>query len=351
MPEIICNLAVTGFGLVGKRHAEAIRRHPELRLAAIVEPESDKQAAIRALGADWYRSLEDLFAATSIDGVILATPTPMHVEQGLTCVANGCPALVEKPIATGTAEAARLVEAARLANVPLLIGHHRRHNGVVQAARRAIDDGAIGDIRSAHMTCWLYKPDRYFEEAHWRKCSGAGPVSVNLIHDIDLLRYFCGDVAAVQAQARPSARGFENEDVAAALLTFTSGAIATVTVSDSIVSPWSWEMTARENPAYPATNESSYLIGGSKGSLSLPDLRIWQHEGRPDWWSPIVAKSIVADRPDPLEAQIIHFARVVRGEEAPIVPGVEGLRSIEVIEAIQKAAASGMAVPIPRRAA
>ena len=80
----------------------------------------------------------------------------------------------------------------------------------------------------------------------------------------------CGQVESVQAQCSPSIRGFENEDMAAALLKFENGAIGTITVSDSIVAPWSWEMTSKENPIYPSTSESCYVIGGTHRSLSIP---------------------------------------------------------------------------------
>ena len=93
---------------------------------------------------------------------------------------------------------------------------------------------------------------------------------MNLAHDIDLLRHLCGEIDFVQAQTVKSIRGFENEDVAGALLRFRNGAIGTISVSDSIVSPWSWEMTSKENPVYPPTSESCYFIGGSHGSLSIP---------------------------------------------------------------------------------
>ena len=131
-----------------------------------------------------------------------------------------------------------------------------------------------------------------------------------------------------------------------ALLTFQSGAIATISVADTIAAPWSWELTARENPAYPATNESCYLIGGSRGSLSIPDLRIWSHEAEPDWWTPISAKTLIAEGGDPLSVQAMHFAKVIKGREAPIVSGFEGLQSLRVVEAIQKAADTGEAIEI-----
>jgi predicted dehydrogenase len=145
----------------------------------------------------------------------------------------------------------------------------------------------------------------------------------------------------------PSRRGFENEDLAAAVLRFESGAIGTITVSDSIVSPWSWELTSREYPIYPTTSESCYLLGGSKGSLSVPDLTVWSHQGDRNWWNPI--SGTVAPRPssDPLINQIGNFADVIRGDASPVVSGIEGLKTMLVIEAIQKAAKSQVLVNIP----
>ncbi len=339
-------IAVAGFGLVGRRHAEVVRRAPEMLLSAIVEPSPEGQVAARTLDVPVYASLEELLSAFKPDGVVLATPTLLHPEQGLTCISAGCPVLIEKPIAVTSEEAKQLTEAADKAGIPMLVGHHRRHNGMVQAAKRALTEGAVGDIRAVQATCWFYKPDSYFDVAPWRTKRGAGPTSVNLVHDVDLLRHFCGDVTSVQAIAVPSRRGFENEDLATAILKFKSGAIATISVSDSIVSPWSWELTARENPAYPATSESCYLIGGSQGGMSLPDLRVWRHEDSPDWWTPISARHLTCKMDDPLAVQMEHFAAVIAGKEAPLVSGLEGLKSLEVVEAVALSSSTGREISL-----
>jgi predicted dehydrogenase len=325
-------LAVVGAGLVGARHITAIGRVPGVELAAVVEPAPTRQSV------PVFASLDAMFEAADVDGVILATPTLLHVEGGLTCVARKVPVLIEKPLAANSQEAEALVMEADRMGVPILVGHHRRHNPIIQKAAEVIASGAIGVPRSAQVTCWFYKPDDYFDVAPWRKQSGAGPVSVNLVHDVDLMRAFMGEVVTVQAQAAPSRRGFENEDVAAAVLRFESGALCTINVSDSIVAPWSWELTSREYPVYPTTNESCYLIGGSDGALSIPDLRLWQHEGGTSWWNPIHATPLSVTPADPLINQIAHFADVIRGEAQPLVTGQEGLKTLRVIEAIQLAA-------------
>ena len=197
-----------------------------------------------------------------------------------------------------------------------------------------------------HANCWFDKYDEYFDKAPWRKRKGAGPISVNLVHDIDLIQHLCGQVESVQAQSTPSSRGFENEDVAAALLKFENGAIGTITVSDSIVAPWSWEMTSKENPVYPSTSESCYFIGGTHGSLSIPDLTVWNHKDERDWWRPIISASAHCEVADPLQNQLMNFVNVIKNIENPLVSGREGFRTLQVIEAIQKSALTQQSVKV-----
>lgn len=338
-------LGLAGFGLVGERHAAAIAAAPGVELAAIVEPSKAAAARVAATGLPHRTTLEEALERDALDGIILATPNALHVDQARSCIVAGCPVLIEKPIATKAADARVLVAEAERWDVPVLVGHHRRHNPIIEKARQIIDDGRIGEVRGVQATCWFYKPDAYFEAAPWRRQTGAGPIVVNLVHDVDLLRYLCGDVRSVQAIARPARRGGENEELASALLDFESGAVGTITVSDSIVSPWSWEMTSGEYPIYPRTPASCYQLGGTHGALSLPDLKVWTHlGGQRDWWTPMAASCEIRENSDPLINQIAHFAGVIRGQEQPLVSGLEGVRTLEVIEAIQNSARTGETV-------
>lgn len=338
------SFAIVGAGLMGGRHIEAMRQVEGARVRWVVDPSPKAAETARSLGCQWHGSMREMLGKAAPDGIILATPTPMHAEQAAEAIERGIPILVEKPIAASSAEAAGIVRRAGEKGVPVLVGHHRRHNPLVRRAHEAIKGGEIGKIKAVHCACWLYKPDSYFEESDWRKRKGAGPVSVNLVHDIDLIRHLCGEISEVQASFSPSDRGFENEDAAAALLRFGNGAVGTVSVSDSVVSPWSWELTAGENPAYPQTSETSLMIGGSEGSLSIPRLSIWSYSEGKSWWRPISEKTLTREASDPLVSQLEHFVEVVAGRASPAVSGEDGLRTLEVIDAIFEAARTGRIV-------
>ena len=338
--EKLTQLAVVGYGLVGKKHAQAIIDHPESELCAIVEP-----IEINSL-KNHYSSLDTLLENQKPDGIILATPTPLHIQQGLACIEKHIPILIEKPISVHSKDAKILLDRANKLNVPILVGHHRRHNDIVKNAKNMINSGQIGEIYSVHSTCWFFKPDSYFEASEWRSKRGAGPILVNLVHDIDLLRHFCGEVKSVFAISSPSKRGFETESVAAATLHFENGIIATISVSDSIASPWSWEMTSQENEIYPFTNQSCYMIGGSKASISLPDLTVWSHKEEPNWWTEIEPSFTDFKKNDPFENQLSNFINVIRGKETPIVSGLEGYKSLKVVESILLSSETNKAIKI-----
>ncbi len=338
-------LAVMGAGLIGKRHIEHIIASPEAELSAIVDPSPAAGDLASRSGARWFSSFREMLEAQRPEGIVVATPNQMHVEHGMDAIQAGIPALIEKPIADDVASGLRLVEAAEGTGVDLLVGHHRRHNPIIQAAREIVVSGRLGRIVAVHGFFWLTKPAEYFDVS-WRRMQGAGPVLLNLIHDIDLLRYLCGEIEVVQAMTSNENRGNTVEDSGVILLKFASGSLGTITVSDTIVAPWSWEQTTGENPAYPHTDQSCYHIGGTHGSLTLPKLEIWSNADKRSWWEPIRAERIYAAYEDPLQLQIGQFCRVIRGEERPLVPGREGLKTLKVVAAVQEAARRGAAVRV-----
>jgi predicted dehydrogenase len=339
------SISIAGAGLIGRRHAAAIAACPEARLHSIVDPSDRARSYAAAISSPWFPSLAALFDAGLPDGVIVATPNAVHAENGAECVAAAVPALIEKPLASDLASARDLVAAGERAGVALMVGHHRRHNRLIQAAKVQIENGSLGAIAAVHGMFWVMKPDDYFD-TDWRRRTGGGPILINLVHDIDLLRYLVGDILSVQALRSSAMRGHPVEDTAAVLLRFDNGALGSFSLSDTIVAPWSWELTAQENPAYPATGQSCYFIGGNQASMELPSGRIWRHAGQRSWLQPISAEHHPVERQDPLVAQIAQFARVIRGVEAPLAPAREGLRTLEVIDAIARSADTGQAVAL-----
>ncbi|MBZ6078249.1 Gfo/Idh/MocA family protein [Microvirga puerhi] len=333
----VINLIVMGAGLMGTRHAIHIGKEQNAALCAIVDPSQAGRALALRSGTKWYENLAQALSEQRADGVIIATPNQLHVETGLEVIAAGLPVLIEKPIADDVGAATTLVEAAEEASIPLLVGHHRRHNPMVGKAKEIVESGRLGTLLTVTGHFWLKKPDDYFDAA-WRREVGAGPIFINLTHDIDLFRYLCGEIVWVQAQESNLVRGHAVEDTAAILLRFANGILATFNVSDVVVAPWSWELTTGENPAYPRQDQSCYQIGGTHGSLSIPDLELWSYPGQKSWWEPLQRQRVPFVPDDPMAVQLRHFCDVIRRGAEPVVSGRDALNTLKVIDAIKRSA-------------
>ena len=336
-------LLLIGAGVIGRTHIDRIGRDPHLALAGIAEPSAAGKVLAEQLGVPWAASHLELLERTQAQGAIVATPNASHVSVAIDCLERGVAALVEKPVADTVAEALALVQAQQRTGVPVLVGHHRRHNPINSRARSIVQNGRLGRVVTANVMCTVLKPDAYFDAA-WRRQPGGGPVLINLIHEIDMLRFLCGEITEVQALSSNAVRGFAVEDTAAAVLRFASGALGTVVLSDAAASPWCWDFCAAEQDQYPRQDVQSHFIAGTHGSLSLPDLALWNYRGERSWHAEMTLEKTFVHKADAYSRQLQHFAAVIEGREAPLCSAVDGLRTLQATLAVAEAARSGQAV-------
>lgn len=342
-------IAVAGAGAIGQAHIDVAKNSPTCVLSAIVDPSPAAVEVAARAGVAIYLSLDELLSRDRPDGLVLATPNRLHVTQGLQCIAAGLPILLEKPIATTVAEGEQLVQAAEAAGARVLIGHHRAHSAIMAKAREVVQSGKLGKLVAVMGSATFLKPDHYYADAPWRREIGAGPILLNMIHEVHNLRVLCGDIVAVQAFASHATRGFPVEDTVAINLRFANGMLGTFMLSDTAACPRSWEQTSRENEAYASyDDEDCYVITGTNGALSVPTMRLKTYPRLEDrsWWKAFDTSVVGMVRDDPLKHQLEHFGQVIRGETAPLVSARDGLQNLRVTEAIAEAARCGRAVEI-----
>ena len=315
-------IAVAGAGAIGLVHMGVARASATCGLSAVVDPSPAARVHAEAAGVPLYVSLADLFARNRPDGVILATPNALHVPQALECIEARLPMLLEKPIAPTVAEAQRLVDAADKANAKILIGHHRAHSPIMAKAREVIASGVLGKLVAVTGSATFFKPDHYFADAPWRREPGAGPILMNMIHEVHNLRLLCGEILAVQAFTSHATRGFAVEDTVAINLRFANGALGSFMLSDTAACARSWEQTSQEDKAFASyDDEDCYVIAGTNGSLAIPTMRLKTYPRPQDrsWRKPFEVGVVALVRDDPLKHQLEHFDAVVRGEAEPLV--------------------------------
>lgn len=347
----VLRLVVVGPGLMGMKHIELVRADPRTELAAIVQPEPvHARSLAETFGVPVFDEVGTCLGSTKPDGVILASPNPFHFEQARTCVAAGVPVLIEKPITDDLSEAEALVDLIARTGVRAMVGHHRAHSPLVSAARRVVESGRLGRLVAFQGSAVFRKPDDYFAAAPWRTRAGGGPILINLIHEIGIMRTLCGEIDAVQAQTSSRVRGHAVEDTAAITVSFSGGALGVFMLSDSGASARSWEQTTGENPAFfNSPQETCYTVTGEKGTLHFPTLRL---ETFPDadgasWTRPFATEVVPVVRRDPLAAQLTNFIEVIRGEAEVVVTPLDGLRNLRVIDAIRRSAETGRTLRIP----
>lgn len=342
-------IAIAGAGLIGQAHIAAALASSQIKLMALVDPAPVAQGQAKKLGLAWFASLDDLLGYQRPEGIVLATPNALHEPQALQCISAGLPILLEKPIAPTVQEAEDIVRASEAQGVSVLIGHHRAHSPIMKAACEVVQSGELGRIVAVQGSATFYKPDEYFEQGPWRKAKGGGPILLNMIHEVHNLRMLCGEIKAVQAIKSHAVRGFDVEDTVAITMQFESGALGTFILSDTAASAKSWEQTSQENKAYPSyDDEDCYTVSGTKGSLSVPTMRLKTYANDEDrsWWKPFEAGQINIQREDPIQLQMAHFAAVIRGECKPLVSARDGLQNLRVTEAISQAAQSGTTITL-----
>lgn len=340
------SIVIIGAGLIGPRHAQAVEKCSSAKLAAFVDVSPATQAVADSYGVPFFTSISGLLADNKPDAAIICTPNHTHVSISRELLAAGVHVLVEKPISTDSAEGQSLVQYADSCNLKLLVGHHRRFNPYIIAAKRALHENIVGKPIAVNGVWALKKPDTYYQPPMaWHATSESGGViRTNLVHEIDILQHLLGPITRVYAEGSQAQRGHAAEEGAAIVLRFASGVVGTFLISDSTPSGHNFESGTGENPMIPRSGLDFYRIFGTEGVLSVPDMTVSKSE---DWTEALESKRLEVERDAvPFELQIEHFVKVVKGEEQPSCSGEAGVSAVVVCEAVAKAIKDGVPVNI-----
>ena len=352
-PEKV-RLGLIGLGLIGTPHAKTLKKLDACDLVAVSDIDEKQKENAAVSGTTFYRSYEEMIEKESLQGVVIAVPNHLHVPVGITCAQKGLHLFVEKPVAPSVSEADRLIEAAKQNGVRILVGHQRRFNPLVEKTREIVRGGGLGKLVGITITWALFKPPPYFEgPLSWRKEKGGGPILINLIHEVDNLRYICGEINQVYAMASNQVRRFPVEDTASITLRFENGALGTVFLSDCVPSLSAYEATTGETPYIYHTNSGNcYYFYGTEALLAFPQMRKLFYSGTTQvgWNYPISEEGVTVVRgEDPYTREFRHFCGVILGKETPRTPGEDGRRTLEVILAVIRSAETGRPITLTHK--
>jgi len=223
-------VGIAGLGTVS---AQVLRAFPAVEgvvLAAAADLRPEARAAFTArYDLPAFASVEELCRGDAVDAVWIATPNHVHAEHAIVAGRSGKHVLCEKPIAVTLEECDRMVAAAESAGVRLLAAHSKIFDTPVQAMRALIASGRLGrviQINALVFNDWLQRP-RLAPELDTAR--GGGVVLRQGPHIVDIVRYLAGGEAReLRALAGRRDANFDAEGNFAALLEFTSGAVASI---------------------------------------------------------------------------------------------------------------------------
>jgi len=249
-------LGVAGLGRGFTVMLPTLARDSRIALVAAADPRPEARALFATeFNARTYASVEALCADPSVEVVYVATPHQYHSAHTAVAAKAGKHVLVEKPVAISLAECEAMIAAAHKAGVQLIVGHSHSFDAPIAHTRRLIESGNFGAVRmitTFNYTDFLHRPRRAEE---LDTAQGGGVIFSQAAHQVDIVRFLAGGLAkslrAVTGAWNPSR---PTEGAYAALLTFESGACATLTYSgyghfdSDELQGWIGEMGRKKQP-------------------------------------------------------------------------------------------------------
>jgi len=226
-------IGVAGLGRAFAVMLPTFKADPRVSLVAAADTRAEaRQRFAEEFSANAYTTVEELCADPAVEVIYVATPHQWHARHAALAAQHRKHLLIEKPMALTLQECAAIIDAARGAGVHLVVGHSHSFDAPVRHLRGLIDSGRYGNARminAINYTDYLYRPRRPEE---LDTALGGGAIFNQAAHQIDIVRLLGGGrVASVRAATGAWDRTRPTEGAYAALLTFESGAFASLTYS------------------------------------------------------------------------------------------------------------------------
>ncbi len=348
-------VGLVGTGSISWYHLPAYLQYPEtVKLTAVcdIRPEAMEKFAEKADVKDRYTDFSEMLAKADIDAVDICTIHDQHEAQVLAAAKAGKQVFMEKPMGINIDQCKNMVNATKKAGVTFMVGHDLRFMPHTLTIKRIIESGELGQVRMTRcvlianmafaagggyqLGAWLNDPRR----------AGGGMMISGMIHQIDLMRYFVGDIKAVNAVNRSVHNQSGAEEYACAMLEFENGAVGNVLViGSSVRSPLGCEYTLfGDEGTIISTQAENRTYQFGPGTIASKKRG---NEGETfNTFKPIepVKEQLPSD--DPFINEILHFADCCRNGKEPLTSGRDNLGTIKTIFGFYKSFKTGKKVEL-----
>jgi predicted dehydrogenase len=334
-------VGLIGTGAIARLHARAYRNIGFAVRVCTNRTEATGRRFAADHGAEFVPSIDEVCSHPEVDFVDVCTFPAVRLGPVELCARFGRHVQVQKPIATSTETARRMIAVARDAGILLHVVSQHRFDEASMFLSRALAAGRLGTLVQCDAYVKWHRSDAYYArpiKGSW-SVEGGGALISQAIHQVDLLRWLAGPVQDVSAMWQIGAtHRIESEDVVNAVVRYATGATGVIQASTAF-----W-------PGYPERLE----LHGSRGSAIVTGDRLTAWDVRDDEGeAPPLSNTAASGASDPMaislepfERQFLDFAAAIAGNRPPLVSGEAGLAALEIVEAIYDSCRSGTIVTV-----
>lgn len=336
--------ALVGCGRIAKRHSELLGtgQIEGARLSAVCDLVAAKAQAIgEQMNVPWFTDMHEMMRSADVDVVVVLTESGRHAEHVISLAPYGKHVVVEKPMALTLSDADAMIEACERAGVKLFVVKQNRFNVPVQKLREALVAGRFGKMVMGTVRVRWCRPQAYYDQDSWRGtwALDGGVLTNQASHHVDLLEWMMGEVESVYAMTRTALVNIEAEDTAVVAVRFKSGALGVIEATTAV---------------RPKDLEGSISILGEKGSVVIGGFAV----NKMNTWNfiePEAGDDEVMEKYSVNPPNVYGFGHqayyesvvdcLANGKPTP-VDGLQGRRSLELINAIYESVETGREVAL-----
>lgn len=327
--------ALVGCGRIAKRHAELLGKNviPRASLSAVCDINPKKASEFGALfSVPHFTDMHEMMRKISVDVVVVLTESGNHAQNVIDLAPYGKHIVVEKPMALTLDDADRMIETCAKEGVRLFVVKQNRFNLPVIKLRESFEAGRFGKLILGTVRVRWCRTQSYYDESPWRGtwALDGGVLTNQASHHVDLLEWMMGEVESVQAMSSKALAKIEAEDTAVVLLKFKNGALGVVEATTAV---------------RPKDLEGSISILGEGGTVEISgfavnQLKTWNFV-TPQEGDEEVIEKYSNNPPDVYgyghRTYYNHIVECIIDNKKQLVDGLEGRKSLELINAIYEA--------------
>lgn len=311
----IVHIGVIGAGVMGERHSRVCANLPRVKLVGVADPDEERGRQIADRYETTYFSDRRALLA-QVDAVTIAAPTPAHYALTAECLERGLPVLVEKPITETIEQAQQLVHKAGERGLILQVGHIERFNPAFTELKHVTEDMTLIGVTMRRLSP--------FDTSN----TDVDVIHDLMIHDLDLAVDLVGvELKGIAAWGRSI--NTEAIDHATSTLSFKDGPIVTLFAS---------RVTEQKVRAIEVIAAGAYVEADLLNKSILVHRRTFpqylDNHNITKYRQESVIERIHVPMFEPLMLELRHFVDCVRENRASQVPGSDGLRALQLAQAV-----------------